>query len=171
VPSTILSYSIVADSAEATGLKWATPAGGGKVLQVVQATYDTSTTIASETMTDTGLSASITPSSSSSRIFVHYLQTAKMSRTGNQLGILFRMLRGATEVYNTSGTGFTWFLNNDPIEVYGQYVGMYVDSPSTTSSVTYKTQARCQTTTVPNANVIYQSAGATSTMILMEIGA
>jgi hypothetical protein len=29
VPSTILSYSIVADSAEATGLKWATPASGG----------------------------------------------------------------------------------------------------------------------------------------------
>jgi hypothetical protein len=29
VPSTILSYSIVADSAEATGLKWETPAAGG----------------------------------------------------------------------------------------------------------------------------------------------
>jgi hypothetical protein len=31
VPSTILSYSIVADSAETTGLKWATPASGGGI--------------------------------------------------------------------------------------------------------------------------------------------
>jgi hypothetical protein len=32
VPSTILSYSIVADSAETTGLKWVTPAAGGMTL-------------------------------------------------------------------------------------------------------------------------------------------
>jgi hypothetical protein len=48
---------------------WATPAAG-KVLQVVQATYSTATTIASTTYTDTGLTASITPNFTPS-LFVH----------------------------------------------------------------------------------------------------
>ena len=61
---------LTADSAEATGLKWDTVGGGGKVLQVVQATYSTATTIASTTYTDTGLSLSITPSDATSKILV-----------------------------------------------------------------------------------------------------
>jgi hypothetical protein len=170
VPSTILSYSIVADSAEATGLKWAAAAGGGKVLQVVQVTYSTSTTIASTSFTDTGLSASITPSSASSKILVQYVHQYKLSRSGNQLGFSQRLLRGATEIYNTAGTGFTFFLNNDPIEVYNSTPGLYLDSPATTSSTTYKTQSKLQTTDNAAA-VIYQEYGATSSIILMEIGA
>jgi hypothetical protein len=35
VPSTILSYSIVADSSTATGLKWDTPAGGGSGMTLI----------------------------------------------------------------------------------------------------------------------------------------
>jgi hypothetical protein len=50
VPSTILSYSIVADSAEATGLKWATPAAG--VPANSSATVATSETTSSTTYTD-----------------------------------------------------------------------------------------------------------------------
>ena len=57
---------LTADSTEATGIKWATPAGGGKVLQVVQGTTSTSTTIATTTYTDTTLTATITPSAASS---------------------------------------------------------------------------------------------------------
>jgi hypothetical protein len=168
--STIPSYSIVADSSEATGLKWAAASGGGKVLQVVQVTYDTSTTIASESFTDTGLTATITPTLSTSKILVQYLQTGKANRSGNQLGVAQKLLRGSTDIYNTAGSGFTWFLNNDPIEVYSQYAGLYLDSPATTSATTYKTQAKCQASTVPNASITYQISGATSVMILMEIG-
>jgi hypothetical protein len=48
VPSTILSYSIVADSAEATGLKWQTPAsGGGMTLLSTTTLSGASTTISS----------------------------------------------------------------------------------------------------------------------------
>ena len=50
-------------------LSWITP-GGGKILQVVNATYSTQTTSSSSTYADTGLSASITPSSSSSKVLV-----------------------------------------------------------------------------------------------------
>jgi hypothetical protein len=44
VPSTILSYSIVADSAEATGLKWATPASGGGMTLLSTTSLSGSTT-------------------------------------------------------------------------------------------------------------------------------
>ena len=57
-----------------TGLKWATPAGGGKVLQVVQGTYSTPTTIASTTFTDTGLSLAITPTLATSKVLVFVVQ-------------------------------------------------------------------------------------------------
>jgi hypothetical protein len=54
---------------------WATPAagGGGKVLQVVQATSTTATTIASTTFTDTTITATITPTSATSTIMVLFL--------------------------------------------------------------------------------------------------
>jgi len=67
---------------------WATPAagGGGKVLQVVNATYATSTTNSTSTYADTGLSATITPSSASSKVLVLVikqvdLEVIKMTKT------------------------------------------------------------------------------------------
>jgi hypothetical protein len=54
---------LTADSAEATGLKWATPAAGGKVLQVVEAVTTTQATISSGSYTDTNRSNNYTISS------------------------------------------------------------------------------------------------------------
>jgi hypothetical protein len=45
VPSTILSYSIVADSATATGLKWDTPAAGGGETLITTTTLSSATAI------------------------------------------------------------------------------------------------------------------------------
>ncbi len=47
MPSTILSYSIVADSAEATGLKWAAAASGGGMTLLSTTTLSGTTTISS----------------------------------------------------------------------------------------------------------------------------
>jgi hypothetical protein len=49
-------------NAGATAPEWAAPAGGGKVLQVIQATYATQVTNSTSTFEDTGLTATITPS-------------------------------------------------------------------------------------------------------------
>jgi hypothetical protein len=61
----------VADSSVSpTGLKWAAPAGGGKVLQVVNATYSTSKTSSSDSWTDTDVTVTITPTSATSKILI-----------------------------------------------------------------------------------------------------
>lgn len=165
------TYTLVADSSEATGLKWAAPAGGGKVLQVVQGSYSTSTTITSTTMTDTGLSLSITPTSATSKILVLVNQIYVFERTTNEQGHSMRIVRGSTEVYATGSVntaGYLYLTATTGIALGGVVALSYLDSPATTSATTYKTQGRLQ---VASGSLYYQINSGTSIITLMEIGA
>jgi hypothetical protein len=162
---------LTADSTTATGLKWATPAGGGgKILQVVQATTTTETSLTSATWTDSGLSASITPSSSSSRILVMTTQVLNLGQS-DDTGIMAggtRLLRGSTNIFTPyEGSGISFYES----DFYRGITSMhYVDSPSTTSSTTYKTQIYLAITG-GGASIAAQPASAQSSIILMEVGA
>lgn len=159
--------TLVADSSEATGLKWAAPAGGGKVLQVINAGTTTVGTSSSSTYADTNLTATITPSSASSKIlvFVHQNGCLKYTNTDTRIGI--KLLRDAT-VIQTIGELFLF--SNSAHELYGTTISTsYLDSPATTSAITYKTQFA---STGNNAAVEVQAnAVHRSTITLMEIGA
>ena len=162
---------LTADSSTATGLKWAAPAGGGKVLQVVQATYSTATTIASTSFTDTGLSGTITPSSASSKILIMVNQVLFYTRNANQLGVWGRIMRNATSIYGESA--FFEFDRDGAagvVERYTAWTPMYLDSPATTSSITYKTQGSLQTT-ANSASSTWQVNSQPNNIILLEIGA
>lgn len=166
---------LVADSAEATGLKWATAAAGGKLLQVVGATYSTSTTISSTTMTDSGLSATITPTASTSKILVIVFQACTTGASDRSGFSSFRLLRGATSVWSGEGTSNTSYgildgSSSDYAELRMYFTLNYLDSPATTSATTYKTQGRLENTTA-SASMKMNYEGITSSMILMEIGA
>ncbi len=155
-------------------LSWA---GAGKILQVVQTVKTDTFSAASTTYTDiTGLSASITPSSSSSRILV--IVDAKLSNSGADSSML-KLLRGSTDIYigdaassrtrTSTSSGFT---SN---EIYNTLV-FYVDSPSTTSSTTYKTQIRSSSGTAylnrsstDSDNPLY--ARTASSITLLEVAA
>ncbi len=166
---------LTADSTTATGLKWATSGGGGKVLQVVSATTTTSTTIASTTLTDTTITASITPTAATSKILILISASAITSRASDFALGSFSVLRGATEImdnknnddafgvqaYQSGATQTNW---------YGQLGITYLDSPNTTSSTTYKLQASAERT-ANSGSVIFQSNGNMSTITLLEIGA
>jgi hypothetical protein len=162
---------------------WATPAGGGgKVLQVIQATTSTSTTIASDTFTDTTLTATITPSSATSKILVLVQQSLYTNRSGasnTQLsqGCSLQLLRGASSVYDFgSGNGAKSFglgmtsATISYIQQKDQIPLIYLDSPSTTSSTTYKTQAKVTQTSL-SGEVIAQEGSTKSSITLLEIGA
>jgi len=162
---------LTADSTAATGLAWASPAGGGKVLQVVQASTSTLTTISSTTLTDTGLSASITPSSSTSKVLILVNQAFTVERTANEVGHSMNILRGATQVFNLGGTdkaGGFFSAGDTSIQLTGIVAMSYLDSPSTTSSTTYKTQGRVQSSSGGN---VYYNNSVPSVITLLEIGA
>lgn len=149
------------------GSAWTTLGGGagGKVLQVVQATYSTQVNVSTSTPTDTGLTASITPSATSSKVLVIVSQNGVGKDTG-ATDAFINLLRGATtisdfgKVIGNSGAAGT--------NVPGSASVAYLDSPATTSSTTYKTQI------FSGANVakaFAQAGAAMSTITLMEIGA
>jgi len=165
-------YTLVADSAETTGLKWAAAAGGGKVLQVVSATTTTDTTIATTTMTDTTITATITPTAVTSKILVLVDGTHLFKRTGSSQAVAADLLRGATVIgdFFTEGGGRLEVTGGTYIEVVKQFSFNFLDSPNTTSATTYKLQANIGTTSGSGSSR-WQYEGSPSTITLLEIGA
>ena len=148
--------------------------GGGKVLQVVQATYSTATTIASTSFTDTGLSVTITPSLNTSKVLIIGSQSLFAQRLNKSIGAGYQLVRGATAILDVSGTntGATYMEGTPLTDVYfGNVLPVtYLDSPATTSATTYKTQAKV-TATTNSGNVVAQYGSIVSTLIALEIGA
>lgn len=163
------------------------PSGtGGKILQVVQTTKTTSFTTNSTSWTDiTGYSATITPSATSSKILVlgNYSIAADTAGAGGLC--YFKVLRGSTDLLESTDSG-TYEHAYHEIEAntsyghvnFGRFNLLVLDSPSTTSAITYKGQMRMNA----NSNtVVFGRSGRSDTntsdargateLILMEIGA
>ena len=153
----------------ATAPEWGAAAGGGKVLQVVQGTTATSTAIASTSFTDTNLTASITPSSATSKVLILIAQQMTATRDTGGIGGTIKLFRGATEIWKAGNEYGAGYVNAGSSNARVIPVS-YLDSPNTTSSTTYKTQGRSYSAS-NNGTATFQDDGATSTIILLEIGA
>ena len=139
-------------------------AGAGQVLQVVNATYSALASSTSSTYADTGLSATITPKSATSKILV-LVSASGVSKQTNNTGVGLRVLRGATTILNFEG-GVAYSGNSNYISASGST--SYLDSPATTSSTTYKLQFN-SISNVGNCYVNDGNGNQASTMTLMEI--
>ena len=160
---TLTNKSIAAT--QLTGTIAAARLPAGSVLQVVNATYATVTSTTTNTFIDTGLTATITPTSNTSKILVLITHNGNITNNTVSNGLQFKIYRGATDL----GT----FENAAPFaaSAVGQFVGgavamSYQDSPATTSATTYKTQFNSRENT---ATVFVQYASSKSTITLMEI--
>jgi hypothetical protein len=164
---------LTADSSTATGLKWAALPASGKVLQVVSTTYSTATTIASTSFTDTGLSLSITPSSASNKVLVIVDLNLQTTRATSGVQSLAAIVRGASVIYDTLAQRIDLVLSSgsvSSVDVAGRLPMVYLDSPATTSSTTYKAQVRGNATSNSQSQVA-QYGSLPSSITLLEIGA
>ena len=138
----------------------------GSVIQVVNAVYTTQTGNSTNVLADSGLTATITPLYSTSKILVIVDQNGCYN-AGVAQGMQITLLRGASTLANLgiraggdSVTGVTMSI--------GSVSGNYLDSPATTSATTYKTQF----SSLGNVAAVYvQVYSSASTITLMEIAA
>ena len=139
----------------------------GSVLQVVNGSTTTSASTTNSTYIDSGLTATITPKFSTSKILVLVSQNGLGKTSGNASNdMTIQLVRGstviATPAAQTLNTGTT-------IVLYGYSASIsYLDSPATTSATTYKTQFN---NTNGTTAVIVQRTNDTSTITLLEIAA
>ena len=114
------------------------PAGAsGGIVQIVQSIKTDNFASTSTSFVDVGLSASITPSSSSNKVLVRAVVCAGNGQSGSDNKI--RVLRGSTTI-STNDT----FVRNASISETETYVIEILDSPSTTSATTYKVQGKVE---------------------------
>jgi len=144
-----------------------TQASAGQVLQVVQGTYSNITSSTTNTWANTGITTSITPKFSTSKILATvFVQGCTKSATGTQIAL--RLNRGSTTIitFATNGGDNT---SNIGIDV-GTISSEFLDSPATTSSTTYTVQlANDNNTGTVYINNNYFLGAVTSTITLMEI--
>lgn len=137
-------------------------ASAGSVIQVVNATYSTQASTTSTSFVDTGLTATITPKFSTSKILVMY----EINGTYSSLaaGTQVNLCRGSTQlIINEKITSRVGLGTTDAGT--GTSGATYLDSPATTSATTYK----CQFSTNTGSTAYAQFSSSVSTITLMEI--
>ena len=143
------------------------PAGarGGGIIQMVQDEVTCFFQTSSSSYVDTGLSASITPTSSSNKILVNMALGVYGGAT-DTLRVNAQVLRGSTQVWYTrdlyfrSGSAFKGV----------QSAIQFIDSPATTSSTTYKLQVKCESVSGGSTFELYaDTTNYNNRMILMEV--
>tara|TARA_R110001606_G_scaffold297915_1_gene445751 strand:+ start:817 stop:1665 length:849 start_codon:yes stop_codon:yes gene_type:complete len=144
----------------------------GGILQVVSTTKTDVFSTTSTSYTDlTGLTATITPASASSKIMVFVQLSTSHSSTN---GHLFNLVRGATNLLqSTAGSSdnatFTPATTSTTLNIAGVPI-MFLDSPASASTQTYKIQLKTiGGTAYVNRRGAGGGFGSTSTITLMEV--
>jgi len=139
----------------------------GSVVQTIYASTDTAVTNNTGTLADTGLTAAITPTSSSNKILVTVMQNGVYKDGSAAAGCEIQLFRGSTEISKLSrraggdnGTGTAATMS------IGTVGASILDAPNTTSATTYKTQFFSASNA---ASVYVQIYSCDSTIILQEI--
>ena len=138
--------------------------GGGGVIQVKYGFTTTQTVNNTSTYADTGLSATITPKFNTSKIIV--MASLNCVQKNNNTYTKVRVVRDSTEIAKIDeGAGYT---NESSNNIIGSISCHLLDSPATTSAVTYKLQFA----SVSNiSTTLVQVNSSLSSMILMEVSA
>lgn len=146
----------------------------GAVLQVVSSTYNTSFSTTSSAAVSTGATATITPKFATSKILV-LCSPASGSETGTGTGsgsVTFSIYRGGSQIGNASNAGGREGPSSWKLNYYFNVFLNILDTPATTSPVTYTLYVGNFTgTTNITSYLNTQGNGTGTTFTLMEIAA
>tara|TARA_B100001989_G_scaffold85038_1_gene59049 strand:+ start:731 stop:1231 length:501 start_codon:yes stop_codon:yes gene_type:complete len=147
--------------------------GGGGVIQMVFGSTTSEVTVTSGANTDTGITATITPKFSTSKIMVITSVQWELYREATEVSGSFELLRGSTVisdhddcVHAEAGT-----TGQSRIIFEGGYTIQVLDSPNTTSATTYKLQTKLGHTTANSAHIRVNRRNAPGCITLMEVSA
>jgi hypothetical protein len=137
---------LIADSTTATGLKWGNASTTPRIGQVVQTTGSSSFTTSSSSYVDvTSITATITPTLSTSKILVSVSFDGTYNgpwQIPNIAAAGFQIVRTSTSIMESS-PWTTWSTaGSNGISLRQRFCLMYLDSPATTSATTYKLQCK-----------------------------
>ena len=165
----------IASGHKITGAAGSIVATGG-IIQVVQGIYESQASSTSSSYVDTGLSVTITPKFSTSKVLV----TVDMmfSHAPGYSGSNVRLVRDSTVIYYGAGTGHQsihcGLVDGSQDWPCYRISAVYLDSPATASATVYKVQYQGQQSQYVGINrtqrvsATYDTAGA-STITVMEV--
>jgi hypothetical protein len=162
------------DSADATLLTSTTATG--KILQVVHATAtsEVSQSFSTDSFADTGLSASITPSSSSNKIFVTGVLSffADCSANGG-FDWNFAICDGSDNILDGTTSSVRGYFVNELYDFAARHPINFLHSPNTASSFTYKIRMNAKSSNVSGGLYaqVNGSGNNISRLTLMEVAA
>ena len=139
----------------------------GSVIQVVTASHDSRVDSTSTSYADTGLTCNITPSSSSNKVMVIVSQNLGQDRGNADASGDCQLLRDSTSIYEMTTMSFIEAGGSSTAKNIVSNSITVLDSPSTTSQITYKTQLAVNTTS--NSGTSRANWGGPSIMTLMEV--
>jgi hypothetical protein len=181
-------YIEIQAPAEANGATHVIPNTGfaaGKILQVVHVNSNSHLSSTSTSYVDlTGVTASITPSATTSKVLITCSIAISKADSYTFIGRIVKdgaAISGAGGIHtgsNTSQLDGAWWTIRNTRYAANPYTVQYLDSPSSTSSITYKAQGLTNNSsygfalnqTHYNANNVDDSPGFSS-ITLMEVGA
>ena len=147
----------------------------GGIIQIRQGTLTApASTGTSGSFTDTGLSATITPTRADSKVFCMVTLGSISSPGGTSVG--FRLVRGSTDIGMPDSTslqsGFTNIYVSEDTSLFSAAFN-FLDSPATTSATTYKITWRNSsgTTYLGRFPTDASNYNGVSTLTLMEVSA
>ena len=147
----------------------ATSFTAGIVGQVVQASTSTAVNVASTSVADTGLTVNITPTATTSKVLVQVNQNI-LTDIDTELGnSKIKLLRDSTTAIDFTTNIARVEANGSSAVKFGNLTTFsHLDSPSTTSQITYKTQGAISSTS-NNGTARFQNSSVPSIITVMEI--
>ena len=160
-----LANSSITLNGSAVSLGGSATIGGGKIGQLVTMTHSTSVTTTSASFQDSGATLNITPSATSSKVFVIAQVECGVTRSNAESYMSLGIMRATTQIFTQAQQGFGGYIgNSNAYQNFGIQTLAYVDSPSSTSQLTYKINFKAS-----QGNAIVQYSSTPTILTLMEV--